>query len=175
MKRCARCEEDKTEEEFGLWGRAGSGLRSICRICAAADQRYRYHLKGGRKRKRPYTNERIPVGVLAPLILKWAKENNVESLNKNSWDTKGAGWINHLAALSGVGVRTIWRIRNGGSFDARQDKVYDHVSFDTADKLTSAMECNEEWTSGSLAPYYGPLTVKPYERHFEQPLYEVAA
>ena len=118
-------------------------------------------------------DERVPMIALAPLIERWSKENTVSTAGneERGWYTgaarsEGSGWLEHLSRLSGVGTRHIRRIVRGGYDDHRAGYFIDWVSFDTADKLTSAMDCNEEWTEGgSLNPWYGPLRVKRNERH----------
>jgi len=115
---------------------------------------------------------RIPIPPLKALILRWAKEhditdNGIKQGQFSVGSPTGTGWRNHLAELSGLNYRTIYKLVSTEGWLDKNGKWIDHVTFDTADKLTSAMECNQEWTSGCLAGFYGPLSVKKYERHLE--------
>src|SRR5437868_6479274 len=102
------------------------------------------------------TNGRVvvPMSALRPLLAAWSSRNTTEC--STEWKTENKG-IGRLAKESGVPERRISGILN----DSMPQQV--NVSFDTADKLLTAMQMNSEWHV-SLAEYYVELEVAPYER-----------
>jgi len=157
-KTCTKCQVKKPVADFARRADAPDGLQWNCRQCTT--NRYRGYIDA-----RPVMpNEHVPMSALAPLIDRWARENTISKLVESRGADTGSGWMNRLSELSGVSCRYIASIRSGSKWD--RNKFIYHVSFDTADKLTTAMDCNEEWTEGgSLHEFYGPLGVKKYERH----------
>ena len=158
-KVCTKCKETQSLTDFNRHQRAPDGYQWYCRECTKTHRRISYSTV-----KEP----QVPMAALITLVDRWKLENTVSKLDEAHWGDEGSGWVNRLSELSGLHVRTISRIMHGGQPDPRQGtRCIDWVTFDTADKLTSAMECNQEWTSGCLAGFYGPLSVKKYERHLE--------
>jgi hypothetical protein len=159
-KTCTKCEETKSLDEFNRHSRSQDGRQWNCRQCVA--EAYRSYIK------MPVGNipePTVPMSALAPLIQRWRKENTISKLVEFYGVDAGSGWVNRLSELSGISTRYLRSIVTGGKLE-RTGKWITWVSFDTADKLTTAMDCNEEWTEGgSLNPWYGPLSVKKYERH----------
>ena len=167
-KTCSKCMTEKALNKFNRKSEAKDGLQSYCRECALNLGRLRMSFFG--QCPEQVQEPRIPIAPLKALILRWANENDVgEDGTKQVRGNRrgeGTGWRNHLAELSGLHYRTLYKIFSTEGWTDRDGKWIDWVSFDTADKLTTAMECNEEWTEGgSLNPWYGPLSVKRYERH----------
>jgi hypothetical protein len=172
-KTCTKCKTEKPLTEFNRQALSIDGLQRYCRDCAKAHWRiYDARREGVRapvKALAHVDEPQIPMSVLIPLIERWKLENTVAKLKESQGADEGSGWVNHLSRLSGIHGRTISRIMSGGQADPRvSERVVTWVTFDTADKLTTAMDCNQEWNEGgSLNPWYGPLSVKKYERHLE--------
>lgn len=103
----------------------------------------------------------VPCAVLRPLVEAWLSRAGYVA--EERYKTDFASGLDVLAQETGIARRRLWHIMN----------VDENVTFDTADKLLCMMGMNSEWHS-SLAEFYGPLEVAPYERHFVDGLRAVA-
>jgi hypothetical protein len=84
---------------------------------------------------------KVPMAILSPYINEWlAKPNHT---------------LTELEVLSGVPARRIFCIRRGfdRTFVKGKWRMYTHVTFDTADKLLSAMDMVDRWYS-ELGEFY---------------------
>ena len=105
----------------------------------------------------------VPVKVIAPLIERWVAEYSAERGDVQSYFTHGTeGNLEILSFRCGISARQLRRIIAnkvlGGSRRAGW-RFVDHITFDAADKIISAIDPWLWHTEPELAEHYGPLEV----------------
>ena len=124
-------------------------------------------------------NERIPISPLVTLIRGWLEVHKVKSpiefgnnnvaryVEKPDQDEH----LHILAFHTGVSSRHLRRILSGkthtGQHRTGTYQEVDWVPFDIADKIVCGTVGPLAWHTEPLSEFYGPLSVKAYERHLE--------
>ena len=124
-------------------------------------------------------NERVPTNVIASLIRRWLVEHKAKSPNEMgnqhvSRYVENSDKDEHLTILAfhtGVSSRHLRRIMTGkthiGQHRTGTYQEVDWVPFDIADKIVCGTVGPLAWHIEPLSEFYGPLSVKAYERHLE--------
>lgn len=126
--------------------------------------------------------ERIPIAVISDIVNAWLRkyvaENGTNNETSNTYvPNSRQGHLEVLAFHTGVNHKRLSNIKNGryeiGDKRNGTLRAVDYVPFDIADKIVCGTVGPLAWHTEPLSEYYGPLTVKKYERAFEHE--EVAA
>ena len=130
--------------------------------------------------------ERVPIELIAPLILSWVEKYKALHAEPNKNDRSSRyvdaedthhGHLEILAFHCQMSPRRLRMIKNGkfdvGGKRSETLRHVDWVPFDIADKIVCATVGPLAWRNAPLNQFYGPLPVARYERDHEHE--EVAA